>query len=200
MQVMTRVLALFAFILAALALPASADSADDLRRAMIEMRQGDYESALRTAGREGSIGRDVIEWHRLRAGRGTGGEVIAFLGRRPDWPGLDWLRRKSEGAIAATGQAEVLRFFTQSPPQSPEGVLAFANALIDTDARGDGEAAGKRDYRFVLGSFHQINPCLQKRHGHNPMCDRASDLMRLKLKGKPRIDHGSHGKTRIIKG
>lgn len=141
MQVMTRVLALFAFILAALALPASADSADDLRRAMIEMRQGDYESALRTAGREGSIGRDVIEWHRLRAGRGTGGEVIAFLGRRPDWPGLDWLRRKSEGAIAATGQAEVLRFFTQSPPQSPEGVLAFANALIDTDARGDGEAA-----------------------------------------------------------
>ena len=141
MQVMTRVLALFALILAALALPASADSADDLRRAMIEMRQGDYESALRTAGREGSIGRDVIEWHRLRAGRGTGGEVIAFLSRRPDWPGLDWLRRKSEGAIAATGQAEVLRFFTQSPPQSPEGVLAFANALIDTDARGDGEAA-----------------------------------------------------------
>ena len=52
MQVMTRVLALFAFILAALALPASADSADDLRRAMIEMRQGDYASALRTAGRE----------------------------------------------------------------------------------------------------------------------------------------------------
>ena len=38
-----------------------------------------WSAARATAARSGELGRDVIEWHRLRAGRGTFPETLAFL-------------------------------------------------------------------------------------------------------------------------
>ncbi|MCB1342847.1 MAG: lytic transglycosylase domain-containing protein [Pseudooceanicola sp.] len=108
--------------------------------AMSEMRAGRWDEALAAAGKPGTVARDVVEWHRLRAGKGTAAEVNDFLTRRGDWPGLDWLRAKSEGAIAAAGAKAVLAFFAKVPPQTPEGVLAHAAALIGKGDKGDGEA------------------------------------------------------------
>lgn len=137
---MTRILTLAILLCSILTLPALADSADRLRQAMAEMRNGDWNDALRAAGSAGSIERDVIEWHRLRAGYGTASEVTNFLDRRTDWPGLAWLRRKSEPAIASAGTSQVLAFYYQDQPQTAEGVLSLANALIAQGKRGDGEA------------------------------------------------------------
>ncbi|TMV15341.1 lytic transglycosylase domain-containing protein [Arenibacterium halophilum] len=131
-------------LLVALALgsgPAPGHASDALARGMDLMRKAEWSAARETAGRDGAVAADVIEWHRLRAGQGTAAEVNAFLARRPDWPGLDWLRRKSEPAIAAAGRDVVLAFFAGEPPQTPEGVLAHANALIAAGQKGDGEAA-----------------------------------------------------------
>ena len=141
MQVMTRVLTLLFLLFSALSGAAAAESGAALKKAMKEMRGGDWDAALAAAGPRGSVGRDIIEWHRLRSGAGTAAEVEAFLGRNPDWPGLDWLRRKSEPAIIAAGKPHILAFFADEPPQTPEGVLAYAGAQIAAGQQGDGEAS-----------------------------------------------------------
>ena len=49
-----------------------------LSRALFSMRQGDYSTALAAAGKAGPVARDIIEWHRLRAGGGRFDEVSIF--------------------------------------------------------------------------------------------------------------------------
>jgi soluble lytic murein transglycosylase len=140
MQDMTRVMALVIMMCSLVTSPVVADDAARLGQAMDAMRKGDWNEALSRAGERGSIGRDVIEWHRLRAGFGLPNEVTGFLDRRADWPGLDWLRRKSEPAIVNSGNSEILAFYSVSPPQTAEGVLSHANALAATGQKGDAEA------------------------------------------------------------
>jgi soluble lytic murein transglycosylase len=50
------------------------------------------------------------------------------------------LRRKSESALSVLNTAETLAFYAEAPPQSPEGLLTHARALIANGQRGDGEA------------------------------------------------------------
>lgn len=143
MQEMTRILA----VLAALTLwglpaplPAQTEAAGQLARGMEEMRRGDWDAALAVSGARGSLSRDVIVWHWLRAGKGSAGDVLVFLDRRPDWPGLDWLRRKSEPAFAEEPAERILAFYAQHPPQTAEGVLSHAEALIGKGQSGDAQA------------------------------------------------------------
>lgn len=137
---MLRVLAIVFSLKLLLCSAVVADDADNLARAMDSMRKSQWENALSEAGVPGSIGRDVIEWHRLRAGLGNADSVTAFLNRRPDWPGLEWLRRKSEAAMSVLNTDETLAFYADTPPQSPEGVLTHARAMIASGQKGDGEA------------------------------------------------------------
>ncbi|MEM9341847.1 MAG: lytic transglycosylase domain-containing protein [Pseudomonadota bacterium] len=120
--------------------------------ALTRMREDDWGSALRIAGQRNSVGRDIIEWHRLRASRGTFDEVVAFLDRRADWPGLSYLRRQSESAVSLDASAaETIAFFAEEPPQTGTGVLALADAQ---DEMGNAEAAKQLRIRawreFVL--------------------------------------------------
>lgn len=138
MQEMTRILALILLISAAL--PAPPAQARDLGTALELMRSEKWDRAAREAGAQRSIARDIIEWHRLRAGLGSAGDVMAFLQRRPDWPGLAYLRRQNEDVIAATGRETILAFYADARPQTAEGALSLGKALIDDGRRGDGEA------------------------------------------------------------
>lgn len=138
MQEMTRILALILLISAAL--PGTPAQARDLGTALELMRSEKWDRAAREAGAQRSVARDVIEWHRLRAGLGSAGDVMAFLQRRPDWPGLAYLRRQNEDVIAATGRETILAFYADARPQTAEGALSLGKALIDDGRRGDGEA------------------------------------------------------------
>lgn len=138
---MLRVVALGAALVTFLSLPLAADPARNLAQAMDLMRDGAWPDALQRAGAPDSVGRDVIQWHRLRAGFGTSEEVVAFLERRGDWPGLDWLRRKSEPTMANAGRDAILAFYEDVAPQTAEGVLSHAGALIDADRAGEAEAS-----------------------------------------------------------
>lgn len=137
---MSRILAVVVVFCLALCAPVVADEAKQLSAAMMYMRDGDWDKAQKSAGKTGTIPRDIIEWHRLRAGRGSPDEVMAFLTRHPDWPGLAWLRRKSERAFGDAGTSQILAFFENQPPQSPEGVLIHARALIAAGQKGEAEA------------------------------------------------------------
>jgi len=132
-----------AFALVLLFLSAVASMAERPRPlgwAMDALRGGDWSTAARLAARDGPVAADVIEWQRLRAGRGTYTEVMAFLDRRPDWPGLPFLRRKSEPAVAAAGTAAVLDFYSTSEPQTAQGALDYAAAQIAAGNAGEAEA------------------------------------------------------------
>lgn len=108
--------------------------------AMEAMRAGNWDVAAQLAARDGAVAADVIEWHRLRAGRGTYPDVTDFLDRRPDWPGEAYLRRQSEPAILDQDDATILDFFAKAAPQTPQGVLAHAAALTRTGSTGDAQA------------------------------------------------------------
>lgn len=125
------------------AMPAAAERPRPLAWALEAMRGGNWGTAAEIAAKDGDVAADVIEWSRLRDGQGTYAEVRAFLARRPDWPGEDYLRKQSERAVIAAGPDAIREFFARHDPQTPEGVLAYA-AVLRSDERGtDAEALVK---------------------------------------------------------
>lgn len=139
MQVITRIATTIALVFA-LALPAAAERPRPLGWAMDAMRAGNWETAALIAKRDGPVAADVIEWHRLRAGRGTYVEVRTFLDRRPDWPGEAYLRKQAEEYVIEQDDPAILSFFAEMAPQTPQAVLAHAAALIRAEQRGEAEA------------------------------------------------------------
>ena len=119
---------------------ASADSHVPLTRAFEAMKAGDWNGARTIASDVSPIGYDLIEWHRLRAGEGTTKEALQFLELNSDWPGLDWLRKKSEPALADASDKDVLQFFKYGLPQTAEGAMAHARALTASGQQGAAEA------------------------------------------------------------
>jgi len=112
-----------------------------LVRGLELMRAGDWEAALPAAGPDGSVARDILEWHRLRDSQGTFQQTRRFLARRADWPGLKLLRKRSEVTIpAGADPREVIAFFTAQPPQTGSGALRMAQALAATGAKSEAEA------------------------------------------------------------
>ena len=131
---MTRSLTILS-LLFVMALPAAAERPRPLGWAMDAVRAGNWDNAARLAARDGDVARDVIEWHRLREGRGSFVEVAEFLIRRPNWPGEDYLRRQSEAVVALEDDRAVLSFFARLAPQTPAGVLAQVAALNRSDRK-----------------------------------------------------------------
>lgn len=144
-------------IIAFFAGPAMAQSAAEvaaLERGLALMRGGKWDEALDAAGAPGSVGRDIIEWNRLRSSKGTFTETLDFLARRPDWPGLALLQERSEKTIPDDASAAaVLDFFLEQPPQTGTGSLRFAKALWDTGAKQEAMAEAIRGWTtFSLSS------------------------------------------------
>ncbi|MEX3316412.1 lytic transglycosylase domain-containing protein [Sulfitobacter sp. PS-8MA] len=139
MQVMTRLFAILTTVFA-LTVPAEAQRPRPLGWAMDAVRSGEWGAAARLAERDGPVAADVVEWHRLRAGRGTLAEAQEFLNRRPDWPGEAYLRKQTEEAVIGQPDADVLAFFEKWAPQTPRAVLAHAAALINNGQSGEAEA------------------------------------------------------------
>lgn len=107
--------------------------------ALSTMKSNGWTAALRIAKQADPVAYDIIEWHRLRAGQGNLGEMIGFLDRRSDWPGLRLVRRNAEQRLPIGEEAElVLDFFASNEPQTGYG----ARALIAAHrAQGDIETA-----------------------------------------------------------
>jgi len=132
----TSLIALFLMVVAAWA-----ERPRPLGWAMDAMRRGNWDVAAKLAARDGPVAADVIEWYRLRAGRGDYADVTAFLARRPDWPGEAYLRRHAEPAVAAAGENAVRAFYSTAPPQTALGVLDYAAAQIAAGNTGEAQAS-----------------------------------------------------------
>ncbi len=101
-----------------------------MRMALSAARQGDWAAAGEIARDDGQVAADIIEWQRLRAGKGTFADYRVFLDHNPDWPGLELLRKRGESTIPEESAAvHVIDYFAQQPPQTGYGVLRLAEAL-----------------------------------------------------------------------
>lgn len=136
---MTRYLTAL-MLLCAMVVPASAERPRPLGWALDAMRGGDFSAAEKIALRDGKVAHDVILWHRLRAAQGTYDQLIDFIKRRPDWPGMDYLRRRSEPEVIKQNDEAIIAFFEQFPAQTPLGVLAHARALTAKGLSGPAQA------------------------------------------------------------
>jgi soluble lytic murein transglycosylase len=131
-----------------------------LASALHAMNRGDWSRAAALAARDGPAAARLIEWYRLRAGRGTAREVLAFLDTHDHWPGLKLLRKRSEGSLTRLPRDEIIGFFREEPPQTGRGVLLFAEALLQAGEQGEAEAdivlawrsfdLGARDHEFFI--------------------------------------------------
>lgn len=124
-------------------LPAGADTTQAMRTALELAAGKDWDGALSVA--PSGVGRDVIEWQRLRSGEGRLGDYEEFLARRPDWPGLPLLREKGEEAVArSTDPARVISWFEPGPPETGTGALAYVRALLAAGRAADAETEAMR--------------------------------------------------------
>ena len=124
----------------ALSVAAWAERPRPLGWAMEALRNGNWDTAAALALRDGPVAADIIEWQRLRAGRGSYADVTAFLERRPDWPGEALLRKRSERAVIRQGADTIRTFFATSPAQTPQAILAHAAALTAAGQKGEADA------------------------------------------------------------
>lgn len=111
-----------------------------LERAMDLMRDGNWAAAQIEARGDGQAALDVILWHYLRAGLGSAREVQDFLARNPDWPGLPFLKEKSEGAMAAASAEAIRAFYADHEPETGAGALSLARAFLTADDRASADA------------------------------------------------------------
>jgi len=117
----------------------------------LESMQGDrWDMAAQLARRDGAAAGDLIEWYRLRAGRGAPAEVLAFLNRNGHWPGLEYLRRQSEEAMTHAAFDDVLAFYEGYRPQTGTGVLNYGRALVARGRVGDAEAGVVLGWRTLV--------------------------------------------------
>ncbi|MFM7335265.1 MAG: transglycosylase SLT domain-containing protein, partial [Tabrizicola sp.] len=124
-------------------LPAAADTTQAMRTALELAAKEDWAGALAVA--PSGVGRDVIEWQRLRAGEGRLGEYEDFLARRPDWPGLPLMREKGEEAVARSDDpARVIAWFEAGLPETGKGAIAYVRALLAAGRAADAETEAMR--------------------------------------------------------
>ncbi|MDV4144513.1 lytic transglycosylase domain-containing protein [Shimia sp. FJ5] len=111
------------------AIPVALSAETPIARALDAVRARDWPAAAEEVKGAGPVARDIVEWHRLRTGQGRPKEVLAFLARRPSWPGLPYLREKSEDAFASASTNDLAALFAYGPAQTAEGVLLQARFL-----------------------------------------------------------------------
>ena len=135
-------------------LPAIADTTQAMRTALELAAKEDWAGALSVAP-EG-VGRDVIDWQRLRAGEGRLGEYEDFLKRRPDWPGLPLMREKGEEAVARSDDpARVIAWFDAGLPETGAGAIAYVRALLAAGRAADAETEAMRAWSTLRFSSEQ---------------------------------------------
>ena len=112
-----------------------------LAAAILAISDADWPEAQRRATAAGQLGKDIVEWHRLRAGNGPLADYRAFMDKHADWPGLILMHRKGEAQItSATPPKDVIAYFNDQTPDSGHGVLQLARAYTANEQTGDAAA------------------------------------------------------------
>ncbi len=125
--------------------PARADDPGALRAAITLANAKDWGGAQARAQASGPVAAAIIDWQRLRDGKGSFAEYRDFLSRHPDWPGLPYLAQRGEAAIGSdTAPDAVIAYFANRKPQTGTGSVALIEAF---QATGQSAAAAQEAAR-----------------------------------------------------
>ena len=100
-----------------------------LELAFTAMEKEEWDRAFLLAKKDGNLGHSVILWHYLREGLGKPDQALNFLESNSDWPGLPYLRKRSEKTFLNAPDKQILAFFDTVKPQTGLGSLIYAKAL-----------------------------------------------------------------------
>ncbi|MGV8988208.1 MAG: transglycosylase SLT domain-containing protein [Cypionkella sp.] len=160
---MTSMIRAVALVAGLTAVPAAAFESKEINalQSAQQLANGqDWEGAAAAAMSAGTVGADLIEWQRLRAGDGLLGDYETFLSRRPDWPGLPYLKSNGEVAVArSTDPDRILAYFGTDKPQTAGGALALIGALEAKGRHANAVAVATRawvDLKFSADEQKQI--------------------------------------------
>ena len=116
--------------------------------AMEAVQKGQWSKAETAVAPARQVGRDIVEWHRLRAAAGAFQEYIDFLDRRADWPGLPLLRQQGESRIHENADPDqVIAYFGDQLPRTGTGALRLAAAWAKNGESEKAEAEVVRAWR-----------------------------------------------------
>ena len=71
-----------------------------LELAFKAMGNEEWDKAFLLADKDGDLGYSIILWHYLREGLGRPDQALSFLKQNSDWPGLPYLRKRSEKTLS----------------------------------------------------------------------------------------------------
>lgn len=155
---------LFSITYASFGVAQQQSDAQILKNAFSAMRSGDWDEATRRARAGPEVVQDLVEWHRLRSGRGEMSDYLAFIDDNPEWPGMPLLRKKGEDSIPRNAQAQsVLTYFAELAPQTGVGALRLAAAYEATGQNAKAEAEIIRAWR-ELDLARDEREAFQDRH------------------------------------
>ena len=157
-RVLPVALTIFAGSLSVVSAQTPAKNGEGLAAALSAASSGQWENAADIAARnQDPIAREIIEWTRLRAGKGSFAEYEAFLSANPDWSGLPLLQKVSEEAIPDDlNPRRVVDYFQIQKPQTGWGVLRLANAHLSLGNPSEAASEVTRAWReFSLSEEEQ---------------------------------------------
>ncbi|MFN6951891.1 MAG: lytic transglycosylase domain-containing protein [Albidovulum sp.] len=153
--------------LAAFLFVAPAVHADDpaaFRAALAAADAKDWPVAMAQGRRAGPLAAAVIEWERLRDGKGGFDEYVRFVDRYADWPGLKLLREQAERVIAEDiAPSTVIDWFASDAPQTGTGSLALIAALPEKAVNSGGLAYDRFRWRIRKDLYDSAGALLLER-------------------------------------
>lgn len=110
-----------------------------LAAALRAVASKDFDTArAQAAATRDQIVLDIVDWHRLRAGRGSWSEYASFLSRNADWPGLTLMRRRAEAVLPANlPSGQIKAFFSRTKPQTARGTILYSATLNRAEAEAE---------------------------------------------------------------
>ena len=143
------------------------ENGDLLSTALSAVQDEDWVSADHYASKiSDPVGSDFVTWERLRRGDGDWSEYRQFLTENHDWPGLQRLRRKGEGAIPVNGDPTVIRaYFSKQLPQTGTGSLRLAEAYAAQGRTSEARDEAIRAWTEMSLKEHEERALYEKYQG-----------------------------------
>ncbi len=128
----------------------SSDDAAKLTAAFKALSAGDMANARQAqADITDTAARTLVDWERLRRGKGEAAEYLKFLAENPDWPSREALQRRMEETLFSEGGDTdiIATYFKDGAARSPAGMAVLASVHLAHGEKDKAKALAAKVWR-----------------------------------------------------